>query len=111
MLLLNDLSVYFIKTAFITVLGPRWYPIIGSALEVARLRKKTGFFSETCNYLEKIYGPIIGLKIGNDHIVVLNNFESMRSMIMNENCDGRPVGPVYDSRTFGKRQGEIAWKN
>lgn len=79
--------------------------MLGSALEVARLRKETGFFSESCNILSKKYGSIIGLKIGIDRIVILNDYESMKAMIMNENCDGRPIGPVYDARTFGKRQG------
>ncbi|XP_023247202.1 probable cytochrome P450 303a1 [Copidosoma floridanum] len=85
--------------------GPEWLPILGSALEVARLRKETGFFPETCNILGKKYGPIIGLKIGADNIVIFNDYESMKAMIANELCDGRPIGPVYDSRTFGKRQG------
>ena len=69
------------------------------------MRRETGYFSETCNLLGKKYGPVIGLKIGFDKIVVLNDYESMKSMIMNEHCDGRPVGPVYKLRTFGKRQG------
>ncbi|OXU26364.1 hypothetical protein TSAR_002453 [Trichomalopsis sarcophagae] len=85
--------------------GPKWYPVLGSALEVARLRKETGYFSEACNILSKKYGSIIGLKIGIDSIIILNDYESMKAMIMNENCDGRPIGPVYDSRTFGKRRG------
>lgn len=85
--------------------GPKWYPVLGSALEVSKLRKETGYFSESCKILGRKYGPIIGLKIGVDKIVILNDYESMKAMITNEACDGRPVGPVYDSRTFGKRQG------
>ncbi|XP_011495186.1 PREDICTED: probable cytochrome P450 303a1 [Ceratosolen solmsi marchali] len=85
--------------------GPKWLPVLGCALEIARLRKETGYFSEACNILGKKYGSIIGLKIGNDRVVILNDFESMKAMIMNEHCDGRPIGPVYDCRTFGKRQG------
>ena len=87
--------------------GPKWLPIFGSALEVGRLRRETGFFSEMCNTLGRKYGPIIGLKIGVDKIVILNDYESMKAMITNESCDGRPVGPVYEARTFGKRQGKL----
>lgn len=87
-------------------LGPRWLPILGSALEVARIRKETGFLHETCTQLSRKYGPVFGLKIGKDRIVVLNNYESMRSLLTNEDCDGRPTGPVYEARTFGERRGE-----
>ncbi|XP_058793282.1 probable cytochrome P450 303a1 [Phymastichus coffea] len=87
--------------------GPKWLPVLGSLLEVSKLRKETGYFSESCNILSAKYGSIIGLKIGFDKIVILNDFESMKAMITNEDCDGRPVGPVYESRTFGKRRGLI----
>ncbi|XP_034938135.1 probable cytochrome P450 303a1 [Chelonus insularis] len=87
--------------------GPRWWPILGSALEVARIRKKTGYLNKTCTVLGEKYGPVVGLKIGNDRIVVLNDLESMKSMLMNDDCDGRPVGPVYEARTFGKRLGVL----
>ena len=79
---------------------------MGSALEVGRLRKETGFLHETCTQLAKKYGPVVGLKIGNDRIVVLNNYESMKTMLMSEECEGRPTGPVYEARTWGKRRGE-----
>ncbi|XP_043289882.1 probable cytochrome P450 303a1 isoform X2 [Venturia canescens] len=87
--------------------GPRWLPILGSALEVARIRKKTGFLHTTCTELSKQYGSVFGLKIGKDRIVVLNNYESMRSMLTNDECDGRPTGPVYEARTWGKRRGVL----
>ncbi|CAB0037034.1 unnamed protein product [Trichogramma brassicae] len=29
----------------------------------------------------------------------------MKAMAANDACDGRPVGPVYETRTFGKRRG------
>lgn len=28
-------------------------------------------------------------------------------MLMNEECDGRPIGPVYEARTWGKRRGVL----
>lgn len=86
--------------------GPRWWPILGSALEVKRLRKETGSLASTFTTLSQKYGPVVGLKIGVDRIVVLNSFESMRSMCLNDVCDGRPMGPVYEVRTFGKRLGK-----
>ncbi|CAK9798149.1 Probable cytochrome P450 303a1 [Anthophora quadrimaculata] len=87
--------------------GPRWWPILGCAIEIARLRQETGYLFKTCSALCKKYGPVVGLKIGTDRIVVLNDYESIRSMLTNEDCDGRPIGPVYETRTFGARRGLI----
>ncbi|XP_033222656.1 uncharacterized protein LOC117176510 [Belonocnema kinseyi] len=87
--------------------GPKWWPILGSALEVEKIRRKTGSLPATFTALSQKYGPVIGLKIGVDRIVILNSFESMRSMCTNDLCDARPTGPVYEVRTFGKRQGLI----
>lgn len=87
--------------------GPRWWPILGCALEVARIRQETGYLFKTCSVLCKKYGPVVGLKIGKDRIVVLNDLESMRAMLSNEDCDGRPIGPIYEARTWGARRGLI----
>ncbi|KOC61548.1 putative cytochrome P450 303a1 [Habropoda laboriosa] len=87
--------------------GPKWWPILGCAIEMARLRQETGYLFKTCSALCKKYGPVVGLKIGTDRIVVLNDYESIRSMLTNEDCDGRPIGPVYETRTFGSRRGLI----
>ncbi|XP_071574956.1 probable cytochrome P450 303a1 [Temnothorax nylanderi] len=87
--------------------GPRWWPILGCALEIARIRQETGYLFKTCSALCKKYGPVVGLKIGQDRIVVLNDVESIRAMLTNEDCDGRPTGPFYKARTWGVRLGLI----
>ncbi|KYM83976.1 hypothetical protein ALC53_05594 [Atta colombica] len=81
--------------------GPRWWPILGCALEVARIRQETGYLFKTCSTLCKKYGPVVGLKIGQDRIVIMNDLESIRAMLTNKNCDGRPNGPFYKARTWG----------
>ncbi|XP_046733963.1 probable cytochrome P450 303a1 [Diprion similis] len=85
--------------------GPKWWPIIGSALEVSRIRKATGCLYKACMVLSNKYGPIFGIKIGGDRIVVLNDYETIHSMLNNEDCDGRPNGVFYRARTRGQRQG------
>ncbi|XP_026669976.1 methyl farnesoate epoxidase-like isoform X2 [Ceratina calcarata] len=87
--------------------GPRWLPILGCAVEVTRLRQENGYLFKTCSALCKRYGSVVGLKIGTDRIVVLNDYESIKSMLTDEDCDGRPIGPVYETRTFGSRKGLI----
>lgn len=80
---------------------------MGSALEFSRLRKKNHYLFKTFSVLSKKYGPIIGLKIGVNHIVVLNEYKSIKSMLSNEDCDGRPFGILYDKRTGGINRGNI----
>ncbi|XP_033308798.1 probable cytochrome P450 303a1 [Bombus bifarius] len=87
--------------------GPKWWPILGCAIELTRLRKKTGYMFKTCFTLCKKYGPVVGLKVGVDRIVILNDYESIRTMFANEDCDGRPLGLLYDVRTSGCRRGLI----
>lgn len=74
-------------------------------LEVARIRRETKYLSTTCATLCKKYGSVVGLRFGRDRIVVLNDLESARTMLIDENCEGRPNGPLYEVRTFGVRQG------
>ncbi|KAI4502050.1 hypothetical protein M0802_002732 [Mischocyttarus mexicanus] len=87
--------------------GPKWWPIIGCAMEVARLRKNTGYLYKTCSVLSEKYGPVIGLKIGSDRIVILNDYNSASSMLTNPDCEGRPTSLMYKARTWGKRRGLI----
>ncbi|XP_018400444.1 PREDICTED: probable cytochrome P450 303a1 [Cyphomyrmex costatus] len=81
--------------------GPRWWPILGCALEIARIRQETGYLFKTCSTLCKKYGPVVGLKIGQDRIVIVNDIESIRAMLTNKDCDGRPNGPFFKARTWG----------
>ncbi|KAL2728797.1 putative cytochrome P450 303a1 [Vespula squamosa] len=87
--------------------GPKWWPILGSAIEVARIRKDTGYLFKTCSILSEKYGPVIGLKIGSDRIVILNDYNSVCSMLTNPACEGRPTSILYRERTWGKRRGLI----
>ncbi|XP_012256777.2 probable cytochrome P450 303a1 isoform X2 [Athalia rosae] len=87
--------------------GPKWWPVVGSALEISRLRKSRGCLYETLTVLFEKYGRIFGLKIGTDRIVVLNDYETIHSMLTNEDCDGRPTGPFYETRTWGERLGVL----
>ena len=95
---------------FLLLLGPRWWPILGCVLEVVRIYRKNKYIHKTCLELRDKYGPVVGLKMGVNHIVVLNNVQSMRAMLLNENCDGRPIGISYNARSFGARQGNYLIK-
>lgn len=85
--------------------GPKWFPIIGSAMTLFRLRKKTGLLHLASAELAKEYGPIVGLKVGKDRTVIVTGLQEMREFLQNEDLAGRPQGPYYEVRTWGSRKG------
>ncbi|PSN35367.1 putative cytochrome P450 303a1 [Blattella germanica] len=85
--------------------GPGWLPILGSALTVHKLRKKTGYLYQATAELAKQYGPVVGLRVGKDRQVVAFSYEAIKEMLSREEFDGRPQGPFYETRTWGIRRG------
>uniref|UniRef100_A0A8D8PBE5 Probable cytochrome P450 303a1 n=3 Tax=Culex pipiens TaxID=7175 RepID=A0A8D8PBE5_CULPI len=88
--------------------GPKWYPIIGSALELAKFREKTGMLCKAIELIASRYDNhrgVIGFKIGKDKTVMAISADSLREMMNNEELDGRPTGPFYETRTWGLRRG------
>ncbi|KAK7864643.1 hypothetical protein R5R35_012415 [Gryllus longicercus] len=87
--------------------GPKWLPVLGSALAVAKLRKQTGYLYEATAELGRRYGPVVGLRVGKDRQVVLCGYDAMKEMLMKDELDGRPQGPFYETRTWGVRRGVL----
>lgn len=85
--------------------GPDWIPILGSALAIQKLRNQTGFLYQACAELSREYGPVVGLRVGKDRQVVCFGYPAIKEMLSKEDFDGRPRGPFYETRTWGKRQG------
>lgn len=90
--------------------GPKWYPIVGNAGEVNKLREKTGYLYKAVKELCNTYckdSPLLGLKIGKDKMVMVNSLEANKEMLYNEDIDGRPKGIFYQTRTWGERKGVL----
>ncbi|XP_014285899.1 probable cytochrome P450 303a1 [Halyomorpha halys] len=86
--------------------GPTWWPIVGSALVVAQLRKKLGGYLYLASaHLAEEYGPVVGLRVGKDRQVICFGYEAIKEMLTKEEFDGRPQGPFYETRTWGTRKG------
>ncbi|XP_052132829.1 methyl farnesoate epoxidase [Frankliniella occidentalis] len=85
--------------------GPDWLPILGSARELAQLRKETGYLYKACEELVHRYGPVVGLRVGKDRQVIVSGYEAIREMSSRDDFDGRPRGPLYETRTFNLRRG------
>lgn len=90
--------------------GPLWFPILGSALQVKRYRDQTGMFCKAIEQIASQYRNnkgLLGLKIGKDRIVLAISSDSLREMMLNEDLDGRPTGPFYETRTWNLRRGVL----
>lgn len=87
--------------------GPKWYPIIGSALSIRKARTETGMLCKGTMALAKKYATngAIGFKVGKDKLVVAVTTDSILEMMNNEDFDGRPTGPFFETRTWGLRRG------
>lgn len=86
--------------------GPKWYPIVGSALVVSKLRRDLGGYLYLATaHLAKQYGPVVGLRVGKDRQVVCYDYPAIKEMLTKEEFDGRPQGPFYETRTWGTRRG------
>lgn len=97
--------------------GPKWYPIIGSALAIHNERIRTGMLCKATMGIAEKYknNGAIGFKVGKDKLVVATTAEAILEMMYNEDMDGRPTGPFFETRTWGLRRGillvdEIFWQ-
>ncbi|XP_063373975.1 probable cytochrome P450 303a1 [Cydia amplana] len=90
--------------------GPKWIPIFGSALEIYRMRQRTGYLYKVFKQISEMYckdSPLLGLKIGVDRIIMVNGLDAHKEMMFNEDCDGRPNTIFYTTRTWGLRRGVL----
>ncbi|KAK4873532.1 hypothetical protein RN001_015561 [Aquatica leii] len=87
--------------------GPAWYPIIGSAWALHKLRKTTGSLSRTTGHLASKYGSVVGVRIGTDRVVFVYGYKTIREFASKDDFNGRPHTIFYRSRTWGKRRGVL----
>lgn len=76
-----------------------------------RLRLKFGFIHLALQELEGRYGPILGLKLGNQRIVVISTYDLVKKAILRDEFNGRPDGFFFRVRAFGKRKGMLFQQN
>jgi len=55
--------------------------------------------------LERMYGPIIGLKLGVQKIVVISTYDLVKKVLLQDEFNSRPDGFFFRLRSFGKRKG------
>ncbi|XP_021697821.1 methyl farnesoate epoxidase [Aedes aegypti] len=87
--------------------GPNWFPLIGSGFEVLRLVKHFKFYHLMWAELMRRYGPIVGLRLGRDRVVIVSGLDAIREVYSKDQFDGRPDGFFFRIRSFDKRLGVV----
>jgi hypothetical protein len=90
--------------------GPFFYPLIGSIICLTKARKETKMLSTAITKIAKKYPnakDVIGMKIGKDRVVFALSTKAFIEMYTNQDLDGRPKGPFYETRTWNLRRGLI----
>lgn len=89
--------------------GPQWLPVLGSALAVTKARNITGMLVKGVRKIaeESEIANLIGFKVGKDRVVFVYSTEALMEMYGNQDIDGRPYGPFYETRTWNQRLGIV----
>ncbi|XP_049962656.1 methyl farnesoate epoxidase-like [Schistocerca serialis cubense] len=87
--------------------GPKWLPLVGNYLHLQKLRHRLGYLHLVWDDLALSYGPIIGLRLGNNLIAVICGKEAASTVLSTDAFDGRPDGFFFQTRTFNKRLGVV----
>ena len=83
-------------------------PFLGNILDIKNLLKETKYFSRLYAKLAETYGPIVGLKLGMGHpIILVSGRDAVLEMLNRPEFDGRPDTFSHRFRTMGERRGII----
>ncbi|KAL6430089.1 hypothetical protein ACFW04_007705 [Cataglyphis niger] len=87
--------------------GPAWLPFLGCYLTFMRLRSKYEYSHIALQELARTYGPILGLKLGNQKVVVISTYDLVKKTLRCDEFNSRPDGFFFRLRSFGKRKGLV----
>ncbi|RVE46694.1 hypothetical protein evm_008657 [Chilo suppressalis] len=86
--------------------GPKWYPFFGCSSLVASMTKKHGSQWKGLSTLAKEYSTeVLGLKLGNEIVVVVYGEKNIRQAFTGKEFEGRPDSFFVKLRCLGKRIG------
>lgn len=84
--------------------GPKWLPIVGNTPELRSAAQKYGSQMKVFEmWQEKYKSPVIGLKLGNELVVIALTYPIVHEVHTNDAYDGRPDNFFLRLRTMGSR--------
>ncbi|XP_018308006.1 methyl farnesoate epoxidase isoform X2 [Mycetomoellerius zeteki] len=87
--------------------GPLWIPLFGCFLKFAWLRSKHGYIYLAMQDMVRTYGPVLGLKLGVQKVVVISTYDLVKKALLQDEFNSRPDGFFFRVRSFGKRKGVL----
>lgn len=72
-----------------------------------RLKKHFNFHHHIWQHLSNRYGPIVGLRLGRDRLVIVSGKDAIRKFYNMSEFDGRPDGFFFRVRSFDQRLGLV----
>ncbi|KAG8313366.1 hypothetical protein J6590_001833 [Homalodisca vitripennis] len=87
--------------------GPKWLPLFGSFWAFYFLLRQFKYTHLAWTRLSAKYGPLVGLRLGRDYIVLVSGQPLVREVLTREEFEGRPDGFLFRLRAFGKRLGVV----
>lgn len=95
--LTNNLIIYIIT-------GPNWLPWVGNSLELRKTsRELNGLHNVFKKWMFDYDSPVLGLKLGNEYVVVALTYPMVRAVHTDTVYDGRPDNFHIQLRTMGTR--------
>ncbi|XP_050521557.1 methyl farnesoate epoxidase-like isoform X3 [Daktulosphaira vitifoliae] len=88
-------------------IGPKRFPLVGSYLEIRKLRQKLGFYHLVWDHLSQQFGQVFSVKLGRIEAVVVTGYDAVRQVLCKDDFDGRPDGFFFRFRAFYKRLGIV----
>lgn len=90
------------------VIGPKWYPFLGSGNVVRTLAKKHNSQWKAFYELSKQYSTnVLGLKLGGENYVVVYGEKNLQQAFSALEFDGRPNSFFIKLRCLGEKMGKL----
>lgn len=84
--------------------GPNWSPVVGNSPLLRKIAKELkGQHLVFEKWMKEYNSPVLGLKLGNEYVVVALTYSMVRAVHTNEEFDGRPDNFFMRLRTMGTR--------
>lgn len=74
---------------------------------IKKLHGICNFYHLVWHYLTTKYGPIVGLRIGRDRLIIVAGKDAIKQFYGLNEFNGRPDGYFYRIRSFDKRLGVV----
>lgn len=81
--------------------------MIGAFPLFRKLHKQKKYIHLVFDELSKIYGPIMGIKLGRQKFIVISGNKLAKKILNDDKFNGRPDGFFFRVRSFGKRIGIV----